>query len=330
MGRMGLLGPMIPKYGIGTDYLTYGLMAKSIERVDSGYRSMFSVQSSLVMGPIEWFGSEEQKSNYLPKLASGEMVGCFGLTEPNHGSDPSSMLTTATPTYTAEGPSYELNGSKMWITNAPLADLFVIWAKLKGEVRGFLVERNTPGLETSTIRGKLSLCASTTGSITMDSVKVSHKALLPKSKGLGSPFKCLFSARLGIAFGAMGAAEDCIETVVEYVNDRQQFGKSLSSNQLIQYKLTDMVTKYNTALATCYVVAQNPTPEGVSLVKRNSCLMALDIARTARDCLGGYGISIDYNIMRHLINLETVNTYEGTADIHALIVGKHITNKSAF
>jgi len=330
MGKIGCLGPMIPKYGIGADYLTYGLMAKSIEKVDSGYRSMFSVQSSLVMTPIDLFGSETQKLKYLPELAKGSMVGCFGLTEPNHGSDPGSMLTTATKTYTSSGPCYALNGSKTWITNAPLADLFVIWAKLDGEVRGFLVEKNTPGLETTVIDGKLSLCASTTGSITLSDVTISQDAILPKSKGLGSPFKCLFSARLGIAFGALGAAEDCIETVVEYVGDRYQFGKSLSKNQLVQHKITDMVTKYNTALATCYAVAENPSNVGVSLVKRNSCLMALDIARTARDCLGGYGISIDYNIMRHLINLETVNTYEGTADIHALIIGKHITGKDSF
>lgn len=330
-GNMGLLGPTINGYNCtGETYLTYGLIAKEIESVDSGYRSMFSVQSSLVMNPINKYCSEDLKSKYLPKLASGEFVGCFGLTEPNHGSDPSSMETKAID----DGDSYILNGSKTWISNSPIADVFIIWAKLDNKVRGFLLDRDMRGILTPKIDGKLSLRTSVTGMIQLDDVKVPKGNIL-NVEGLKGPFSCLNDARLGISFGVLGAAENCIDETIKYVQDRKQFGKSLAEKQLIQYKLADMYSEYNLSLLGCYQVAtlvdeKESIPEMISLVKRNSCQKSLDISRKCRDILGGNGISEEYHIFRHLTNLETVNTYEGTHDIHSLILGKYLTGYSAF
>ena len=330
-GNMGLLGPTINGYNcIGESYLTYGLIAKEIEAVDSGYRSMFSVQSSLVMNPINKYCNDNLKNKYLPKLASGEFVGCFGLTEPNHGSDPSSMETKAID----DGNNYILNGSKTWISNSPIADVFIIWANLDGKIRGFLLDRDMDGISTPKIDGKLSLRTSVTGMIQLDDVKVPKDNIL-NVEGLKGPFSCLNDARLGISFGVLGAAENCIDETIKYVLDRKQFGKSLAEKQLIQYKLADMYSEYNLGLLGCYQVAtlvddKESIPEMISLVKRNSCQKSLDISRKCRDILGGNGISEEYHIFRHLTNLETVNTYEGTHDIHSLILGKHLTGLSAF
>jgi len=330
-GNMGLLGPTINGYNcIGETYLTYGLIAKEIESVDSGYRSMFSVQSSLVMNPINKYCNDDLKNKYLPKLASGEFIGCFGLTEPNHGSDPSSMETKAVD----DGNNYILNGSKTWISNSPIADVFIIWAKLDNKVRGFLLDRDMEGITTPKIDGKLSLRTSVTGMIQLDDVKVPKDNIL-NVEGLKGPFSCLNDARLGISFGVLGAAENCIDETIKYVQDRKQFGKSLAEKQLIQYKLADMYSEYNLGLLGCYQVAtlvddKESIPEMISLIKRNSCQKSLDISRKCRDILGGNGISEEYHIFRHLTNLETVNTYEGTHDIHSLILGKHLTGYSAF
>ena len=330
-GNMGLLGPTINGYNCaGESYLTYGLIAKEIESVDSGYRSMFSVQSSLVMNPINKYCNDELKSKYLPKLAAGDFVGCFGLTEPNHGSDPSSMETKAID----DGDFYILNGSKTWISNSPIADVFIIWAKLNGKVKGFLLDRDMNGIETPKIDGKLSLRTSVTGMIQLDDVKVPKDNML-NVEGLKGPFSCLNDARLGISFGVLGAAENCIDETIKYVQDRKQFGKSLAEKQLIQYKLADMYSEYNLGLLGCYQVAtlvdqKDSIPEMISLVKRNSCQKSLDISRKCRDILGGNGISEEYHIFRHLTNLETVNTYEGTHDIHSLILGKYLTGYAAF
>lgn len=333
MGELGLLGSMLEGYGCaGMSYTSYGLIAREIERVDSGYRSMMSVQSSLVMYPIHAFGSEEQKQKYLPKLASGEWIGCFGLTEPDHGSDPSSMVTRAR---TIEG-GYSLSGSKMWISNSPIADVFVVWAKTDdGQVRGFVLEKGMPGLSAPKIEGKLSLRASITGEIVMDDVQVTEDHMLPNVVGLKGPMSCLNSARLGIAWGTLGAAESCWHSALQYTMDRKQFGRPLASNQLIQKKLADMMTDISIGLQGCLRATRlkeegNLAPELISLLKRNSCGKALEIARTARDMHGGNGISQDFPVMRHMINLETVNTYEGTHDIHALILGRSQTGIAAF
>ena len=330
-GKMGILGPTINGYNcLGSNYLTYGLIAKEIEAIDSGYRSMFSVQSSLVMNPINKFGTEKQKNKYLPELASGRFVGCFGLTEPDHGSNPAGMLTNAK----LDGNNYILNGSKTWISNSPIADLFLVWAKENDKIKGFLIEKDTPGLTAPKIDGKLSLRSSVTGMIMMDDVKVPKENVL-QVEGLKGPFTCLNDARLGISFGTLGAAESCIDQVIDYTQNRKQFDQFLAEKQLIQFKIADMITEYNLALAACYQVAQlkdvnEAIPEMISLVKRNSCQKSLDIARKSRDILGGNGISEEYHIFRHLTNLETVNTYEGTADIHALILGKYFTGFSSF
>ena len=333
MGELGLLGSMLEGYGCaGMSYTSYGLIAREIERVDSGYRSMMSVQSSLVMYPIHAFGSEEQKQKYLPKLASGEWIGCFGLTEPDHGSDPSSMVTRAR---SIEG-GYSLSGSKMWISNSPIADVFVVWAKTDdGQVRGFVLEKGMPGLSAPKIEGKLSLRASITGEIVMDDVQVTEDHMLPNVVGLKGPMSCLNSARLGIAWGTLGAAESCWHSALQYTMDRKQFGRPLASNQLIQKKLADMMTDISIGLQGCLRATRlkeegNLAPELISLLKRNSCGKALEIARTARDMHGGNGISQDFPVMRHMINLETVNTYEGTHDIHALILGRSQTGIPAF
>ena len=333
MGELGLLGATLPpKYGCaGVNYVSYGLMAREVERVDSGYRSAMSVQSSLVMHPIYAYGSEEQRAKYLPKLASGEWVGCFGLTEPDHGSDPGGMATRAE--RTVDG--YLLNGAKNWITNAPLADVAVIWAKLDGRIRGFLVERGTPGFATPTIEGKMSLRSSATGQIALDDVVVPEDNLLPNASGLSGPFGCLNRARYGIAWGAMGAAEFCWHAARRYTLDRSQFGRPLAANQLIQKKLADMQTEITLALQGCLrmgrLMDEDRLPvESISLLKRNNCGKALDIARMARDMHGGNGISDEYHVIRHVMNLETVNTYEGTHDIHALILGRAQTGIQAF
>ena len=333
MGELGLLGSMLEGYGCaGMSYTSYGLIAREIERVDSGYRSMMSVQSSLVMYPIHAFGSEEQKQKYLPKLASGEWIGCFGLTEPDHGSDPSSMVTRAR---SIEG-GYSLSGSKMWISNSPIADVFVVWAKTDdGQVRGFVLEKGMPGLSAPKIEGKLSLRASITGEIVMDDVQVTEDHMLPNVVGLKGPMSCLNSARLGIVWGTLGAAESCWHSALQYTMDRKQFGRPLASNQLIQKKLADMMTDISIGLQGCLRATRlkeegNLAPELISLLKRNSCGKALEIARTARDMHGGNGISQDFPVMRHMINLETVNTYEGTHDIHALILGRSQTGIPAF
>ena len=336
MGELGLLGVTVDTAygGAGAGHLAYGLVAREIEKIDSGYRSMLSVQSSLVMHPIEAFGTEQQKQTYLPRLATGELIGCFGLTEADAGSDPGSMRTFARKT--ASG--YSLSGSKMWISNAPLADLFVIWAKSEahdGKIRGFLVEKGTKGLSADVIKGKLSLRASTTGSITLGDVEVGEEALLPHVEGLKGPFSCLNKARFGISWGALGAAEFCWHAARSYTLERKQFGRPLAANQLIQLKLADMQTEIGIGLQSVLQVARlldqgACAPELISLVKRNSCGKALNIARMARDMHGGNGISEDYHVMRHLMNLETVNTYEGTHDVHALILGRAQTGLQAF
>lgn len=334
MGALGLLGSTIPtEYGgSGLGYVAYGLIAREIERVDSGYRSMMSVQSSLVMVPINEFGTEAQKQKYLPRLATGEWVGCFGLTEPDHGSDPGSMVTRARTT----DDGYLLSGNKTWITNSPIADVFVVWAKTdEGEIRGFILEKGWKGLSAPAIHGKVGLRASITGEIVMDEVFVPEENLMPKVKGLKGPFTCLNSARFGIAWGALGAAEYCYETARQYVLDRQQFGRPLAANQLIQKKLADMLTDISLALQGCLRLGRmkesgNAPVELTSIMKRNSCGKSLDIARTARDMLGGNGISDEFGVIRHVVNLEVVNTYEGTHDIHALILGRAITGIAAF
>ena len=336
MGALGLLGATIPaEYGgAGLGYVSYGLIARAVERVDSGYRSAMSVQSSLVMYPIYAYGSEEQRQKYLPRLATGEIVGCFGLTEPDSGSDPGSMRTRAEKT--ANG--YRITGTKMWITNSPIADVFVVWAKSDahgGKVRGFVLEKGMPGLSAPKIKEKLSLRASVTGEVVMDGVEVGEDALLPNVDGLKGPFGCLNRARYGIAWGSMGAAEACYFAARQYTLDRKQFGKPLAANQLVQLKLANMVTEITLGLQAALRVgrrldAGELVPETISLIKRNNCGKALEIARTARDMHGGNGISAEFQVMRHAANLETVNTYEGTHDVHALIMGRAITGLSAF
>ncbi len=333
MGALGLLGATIPEQygGASLGYVAYGLIAREIERVDSGYRSAMSVQSSLVMYPIFAYGTEAQRKKYLPKLATGELVGCFGLTEPDHGSDPGSMRTRAEKV--AGG--FRLDGAKMWITNAPIADLAVVWAKLDGVIRGFIVERGTNGFSTPRIEGKLSLRASVTGEIVLDGAVVPEANLLPGAKGLAGPFGCLNKARFGIAWGTMGAAEFCWHRARQYVLDRKQFGRPLAANQLIQKKLADMQTEIALGLAGVLRLgrmaeAGTAAPAAISLMKRNNCGKALDIARVARDMHGGNGISEEFHVMRVLANLETVNTYEGTHDIHALILGRAQTGIAAF
>jgi glutaryl-CoA dehydrogenase len=334
MGALGLLGPTIPAAygGPELNYVSYGLIAREIERVDSGYRSMMSVQSSLVMLPIYQFGSEAQRKKYLPKLATGDWIGCFGLTEPNHGSDPGSMVTRAK---SALG-GYRLTGSKMWISNSPFADVFVVWAKNDdGRIRGFILDKGMAGLSAPVIKGKVGLRASTTGEIVMDNVFVPAENELPNVEGLKGPFTCLNSARYGIGWGALGAAEDCWLRARQYVLDRQQFGRPLAANQLIQKKLADMQTEIALGLQACLRLGRmkdegTAAVEVTSIVKRNSCGKALDIARMARDMMGGNGISDEYSVARHLVNLEVVNTYEGTHDIHALILGRAQTGIQAF
>jgi glutaryl-CoA dehydrogenase len=333
LGELGLLGATIPeKYGCaGVNYVVYGLVAREVERVDSGYRSAMSVQSSLVMHPIHAYGSEEQRMKYLPKLASGEYIGCFGLTEPDSGSDPASMITRAV----AVDGGYKLTGAKMWITNSPIADIFVVWAKLDGVIRGFILEKGMSGLSAPKIEGKFSLRASITGEIVMDNVFVPSENMLPNAKGLSGPFGCLNKARYGIAWGSLGAAEFCWHAARQYTLDRNQFGKPLASTQLIQKKLADMQTEITTGLFACLQAgrlmdAGQLPPEAISLIKRNSCGKALDIARVARDMHGGNGISDEYHVIRHAMNLEAVNTYEGTHDVHALILGRAQTGIQAF
>lgn len=334
MGELGLLGPTIAEEygGAGLNYVCYGLIAREVERVDSGYRSMMSVQGSLVMVPIEAFGTEEQKQKYLPKLATGELIGCFGLTEPNHGSDPGSMVTRARK---VEG-GYSLSGAKTWITNSPIADVFVVWAKDdEGQIRGFILEKGWKGLSAPAIHGKVGLRASITGEIVMDEVFVPEENAFPEVRGLKGPFTCLNSARYGIAWGALGAAEACYEAARQYTLDRKQFNRPLAANQLIQKKLADMATEISLGLQAVLRVGRMKdegiaSVEVTSIVKRNSCGKALDIARMARDMLGGNGISDEYPVARHLVNLEVVNTYEGTHDIHALILGRAITGIAAF
>ena len=339
MGELGLLGPTIaPQYGgPGLSYVAYGLIAREIERVDSGYRSMASVQSSLAMVPIEEFGTEAQKQKYLPRLARGEWIGCFGLTEPDYGSDPGNMAARAQKV--AGG--YRLRGCKTWITNSPVADVFVVWAKevsvggTLGPIRGFVLEKGMAGLSTPTIHGKVGLRASITGEIVMDDVFVPEENAFPEVRGLKGPFTCLNSARYGIAWGALGAAEFCWHTARQYTLERQQFGRPLAANQLVQKKLADMQTEIAIGLQACVQFgrmkdAGTDSVEGTSLIKRNSCGKALEIARTARDMLGGNGISDTYGVARHLVNLEVVNTYEGTHDIHALILGRAQTGIAAF
>ena len=334
MGELGLLGTTLPETygGAGLNYVSYGLIAREIERVDSGYRSMLSVQSSLVMLPIFQFGTEAQRQKYLPPLARGESIGCFGLTEPDHGSDPGSMITRA---HAAPG-GFRVSGAKTWISNSPIADVFVIWAKTEdGEIRGFILEKGSPGLSAPVIHGKVGLRASTTGQILMDEVFVPEENLLPGVRGLKGPFTCLDSARYGIAWGTLGAAESCWHTARQYVLDRKQFGRPLAANQLIQKKLADMQTDIALALQGALRLGRMKD-EGIaageitSMLKRNSCGKALDVARMARDMLGGNGISDEYGIIRHLVNLEVVNTYEGTHDIHALILGRAQTGIQAF
>ena len=336
MGKMGLLGITIPEEygGLGANYVSYGLVAQEIERIDSGYRSMLSVQSSLVMYPIYAYGTEAQRQKYLPALASGEMIGCFGLTEPDAGSDPASMKTKAEKI----NGGYRITGSKMWISNSPIADIFVIWAKSdahEGKIKGFVLEKGMKGLSSPKIEGKLSLRASVTGEIVMDGVVVSEEALLPHVEGLKGPFGCLNRARYGISWGVMGAAEFCWHAARQYGLDRKQFGKPLAQTQLFQKKLADMQTEITLGLTACLRVGRlmdegNAAPEMISLTKRNNCGKALDIARQSRDMHGGNGISQDFHVFRHLMNLETVNTYEGTHDVHALILGRSQTNLQAF
>ncbi|KPM24655.1 MULTISPECIES: acyl-CoA dehydrogenase [Sphingomonadales] len=336
MGKAGLLGATIPEEygGAGAGYVAYGLIAREIERVDSGYRSMASVQSSLVMYPIHAFGSEEQKKKYLPGLASGELIGCFGLTEPDAGSDPAGMKTVAK----KDGDDYVISGSKTWISNSPFADVFVVWAKSEehgGAIRGFVLEKGMKGLSAPKIEGKISLRASTTGMIMMDEVRVPASAMFPEVQGLKGPFSCLNRARYGISWGAMGAAEFCMDAAKQYGLDRQQFGVPLASKQLYQLKLADMLTEIALGLQASLRVGRlmdegNWSPDMVSIVKRNNVGKALNIARVSRDMHGGNGISEEYQVIRHMVNLETVNTYEGTHDVHALILGRAITGIPAF
>ena len=334
MGALGLLGPTIKGYGCsGVSSVAYGLITREVERVDSAYRSCMSVQSSLVMHPINAYGSEEQKEKYLPRLAKGEIVGCFGLTEPNHGSDPAGMESRAKP---VDG-GFILNGSKNWITNSPIADVFVVWAKHEeeGRIRGFILEKEMKGLSAPKIEGKFSLRASDTGMIFMEDVEVPKENMLPNISGLGGPFGCLNNARFGIAWGTLGAAEFCLEAARQYTLDRKQFGRPLAANQLIQKKLADGLTEVTLGLHSCLHLGRmkdegTMVPEMISILKRNNCGKALDIARQCRDMLGGNGISDEYHIIRHVMNLEAVNTYEGTHDIHALIVGRAITGLQAF
>ena len=333
MGQLGLLGSTLPEQygGAGLNHVSYGLIAREVERVDSGYRSAMSVQSSLVMYPIFAYGTEEQRKEYLPKLATGELVGCFGLTEPNHGSDPASMESRAKKV----DDGYILQGSKMWITNSPIADVFVVWAKLDGEIRGFILEKGMKGLSAPKIEGKFSLRASATGEIVMNEVFVPDENFLPNAKGLGGPFGCLNKARFGIAWGALGAAEFCWHAARQYTLDRPQFGRPLAANQIIQLKLANMMTEITLGLQGALRVGRlidedKATPETVSLVKRNSCGKALEIARMARDMHGGNGVSDEFHVIRHAMNLEAVNTYEGTHDIHALILGRAQTGIQAF
>ncbi|MGB1396116.1 MAG: acyl-CoA dehydrogenase family protein, partial [Candidatus Puniceispirillaceae bacterium] len=336
MGSLGLLGVTVSENygGAGMNHVCYGLVAREVERIDSGYRSMLSVQSSLVMHPIESFGSEAQKQKYLPRLATGEWIGCFGLTEADAGSDPGSMRTIARKTDTG----YVINGAKMWISNAPIADVFIIWAKSEahdGKIRGFVLEKGMKGLSADPIKGKLSLRASITGSISMSDVEVSEDALLPNVEGLKGPFSCLNKARYGISWGTMGSAEACWHAAHSYTMERKQFNRPLAANQLIQLKLADMQTEIGIGLQSVLRVGRmldegSCAPELISLVKRNSCGKALAIARMARDMHGGNGISEEYHVMRHLMNLETVNTYEGTHDVHALILGRAQTGLQAF
>ena len=336
MGEMGLLGVTVPEEygGLGASYVSYGLVAREVERVDSGYRSMMSVQSSLVMYPIYAYGSDDQRAKYLPKLATGEMIGCFGLTEPDAGSDPAGMKTRAEKT----DAGYRLTGSKMWISNSPIADVFVVWAKSEaheGKIRGFVLEKDTPGLSAPKIGGKLSLRASITGEIVLNGVEVGEEALLPHVEGLKGPFGCLNRARYGISWGVMGAAEFCWHAARQYGLDRQQFKRPLAATQLFQKKLADMQTEIALGLQASLRVGRlmdegNAAPEMISLVKRNNCGKALDIARMARDMHGGNGISEEFQVMRHMCNLETVNTYEGAHDVHALILGRAQTGLQAF
>jgi glutaryl-CoA dehydrogenase len=334
MGEVGLLGATIPEEygGSGLNYVCYGLIAREVERIDSGYRSMMSVQSSLVMVPINEFGTQAQKQKYLPKLASGEWIGCFGLTEPNHGSDPGAMLTRAKK---VDG-GYRLSGSKTWITNSPIADVFVVWGKDdEGDIRGFVLEKGWQGLTAPAIHGKVGLRASITGEIVMDNVFVPEENIFPDVRGLKGPFTCLNSARYGISWGALGAAEFCWHTARQYTLDRQQFGRPLAATQLIQKKLADMQTEITLALQGCLRLGRmkdegTAAVEITSIMKRNSCGKSLDIARMARDMLGGNGISDEFGIARHLVNLEVVNTYEGTHDVHALILGRAQTGIQAF
>ncbi|NYT73638.1 acyl-CoA dehydrogenase [Halomonas sp. QX-2] len=336
MGELGLLGATVaPEYGgAGVNHVAYGLIAREVERVDSGYRSAMSVQSSLVMYPIETYGSEEQKHKYLPKLASGEMVGCFGLTEPDHGSDPGNMITRAEK---VDG-GYRLTGAKMWITNSPIADIAVVWAKSvahDNQIKGFIVERGTAGFTTPKIEGKVSLRASITGEIVLDNAFVPEENLLPNVSGLKGPFGCLNKARYGIAWGVLGTAEFCWHAARQYTLDRKQFGRPLAANQLIQKKLADMQTEITLGLQAALQVGRlmdsgNWAPEMVSLIKRNNCGKALDIARQSRDMHGGNGVSDEYGVIRHMVNLESVNTYEGTHDVHALILGRAQTGIQSF
>jgi glutaryl-CoA dehydrogenase len=333
MGQLGMLGPTIPpEYGgPGLNYVCYGLIAREVERVDSGYRSMMSVQSSLVMVPIYEFGTEAQRKKYLPKLATGEWIGCFGLTEPNHGSDPGSMQTRAK--RVAGG--YSLTGSKTWISNSPIADVFVVWAKEDNDIRGFVLEQGMKGLSAPKIHGKVGLRASITGEVVMDNVFVPEENAFPEVRGLKGPFTCLNSARYGIAWGALGAAEDCFHRARAYVLDRKQFNRPLAANQLVQKKLADMQTEITLGLQGCLRLGRmkdegTASVEITSIMKRNSCGKSLDIARAARDMLGGNGISDEFGVIRHVVNLEVVNTYEGTHDIHALILGRAITGIPAF
>ncbi|PCI60216.1 MAG: acyl-CoA dehydrogenase [Gammaproteobacteria bacterium] len=333
LGELGLLGSTIPeKYGCaGVNYVVYGLVAREVERVDSGYRSAMSVQSSLVMHPIYAYGSEEQKMKYLPKLATGELVGCFGLTEPNSGSDPASMATKAVK---VDG-GFKLNGTKMWITNSPIADVFIVWGKLDGVIRGFILDKGMDGLSAPKIEGKFSLRASITGEIVMEDVFVPEENMLPNVTGLKGPFGCLNKARYGIAWGALGAAEFCWHAARQYTLDREQFGRPLAATQLIQKKLADMQTDITTSLFACLQAGRlmdegKLAVEAISLIKRNSCGKALDIARMARDMHGGNGISDEFHVIRHVMNLEAVNTYEGTHDVHALILGRAQTGIQAF
>jgi glutaryl-CoA dehydrogenase len=333
MGAIGLLGPTIPSEygGPGLNYVSYGLIAREVERVDSGYRSMMSVQSSLVMVPIFEFGTEAQRRKFLPKLATGEWIGCFGLTEPNHGSDPGSMQARAKKV----SGGYSLTGTKMWISNSPIADVFVVWAKEQDEIRGFILEQGMQGLSAPAIHGKVGLRASITGEIVMDEVYCPEENALPEVRGLKGPFTCLNSARYGIAWGALGAAEDCWHRARRYVLERKQFGRPLAANQLVQKKLADIQTEITLGLQGCLRLGRmkdegSAAPEITSMMKRNSCGKALEIARTARDMLGGNGISDEFGVIRHLVNLEVVNTYEGTHDIHALILGRAQTGLQAF